>query len=45
VTDSIWCARCHSPLEELGHVSLVTGGASAGATFFLGQRAEMGEKN
>ena len=45
MTDSIWCTRCHSRLEALGHISLVTGGASDGAPFFLGQRAEMGEKN
>jgi hypothetical protein len=39
------CVRCQSDLVALGQESLVTGGASAGAKFFLGQLAEMQEKN
>jgi hypothetical protein len=39
------CIRCQSELQPLGQESLVTGGSSPAAKFFLGQLAEMQEKN
>ncbi|MDE3065095.1 MAG: hypothetical protein KGJ36_05445 [Acidobacteriota bacterium] len=43
--DNVTCTRCQSPTESLGTVSIVTGGSSSAAKFFLGQLAEMGERN
>jgi len=39
------CLRCQHPLRSAGQHAFVTGGSSAGAKFFFGQLAEMGEKN
>ncbi len=39
------CLRCQGELRPLGQESLVTGGSGAAAKFFLGQLAEMQEKN
>jgi hypothetical protein len=39
------CVRCQGELQPLGQESLVTGGSGATAKFFLGQLAEMQEKN
>ena len=39
------CLRCQSEMVPLGHETLVTGGSGATAKFFLGQLAEMQEKN
>lgn len=39
------CLRCQGELAPLGQESLVTGGSGAAAKFFLGQLAEMQERN
>ena len=39
------CLRCQGELQPLGQETLVTGGSGAAAKFFLGQTAEMQEKN
>jgi hypothetical protein len=39
------CLRCQTIMEDLGQVSLVTGGSSSAAKLFFGQLAEMQEKN
>jgi hypothetical protein len=39
------CLRCQGELQPLGRESLVTGGSGPAAKFFLGQMAEMQEKN
>ena len=39
------CLRCQGALQPLGQESIVTGGSGATAKFFLGQLAEMQEKN
>ena len=39
------CLRCQGALEDMGQVSLVTGGSSSAAKLFFGQLAEMQEKN
>jgi hypothetical protein len=39
------CLRCQGALQPLGQETLVTGGSSPSAKFFLGQLAEMQEKN
>jgi len=38
------CLRCQNVMANLGQVSLVTGGHSAGAKLLFGQFAEMNEK-
>ena len=39
------CALCHGATDHLGRLEIVTGGSSASAKVFMGQWAEMGEKN
>jgi hypothetical protein len=39
------CLRCQGELQPLGQETLITGGSGAAAKFFLGQLAEMQEKN
>ncbi len=42
---SLKCLRCQGELAPLGQETLVTGGSGPAAKFFLGQLAEMQEKN
>jgi len=42
---AMMCLRCQGELQPLGHETLVTGGSGPAAKFFLGQLAEMQEKN
>ena len=44
-TPLLKCLRCQSAMEPVGQETLVTGGSGPAAKFFLGQLAEMGEKN
>jgi len=39
------CLRCQAAMADLGEMSFVTGGSSGAAKVFLGQWAEMNEKN
>ena len=39
------CLRCQGAMAPLGQETLVTGGSSSAAKFFLGQLAEMQERN